>query len=146
MLLIVAWLIAFGVNLQLAIGCVLYMLALVALFFLPLMSVHQAMSRAKERELSRCGRLFHDEYASLPRPESRAKETERTAVRSTRESVAYLGELDSLYRRVEMMPVWPFDVSTVTRFFSVIVVPLILFGIQLATEDALTKLFQRVFG
>ena len=146
MLLVVSWTIAIGVNTALCLGFAIYSLFLVGLFFLPLLSVHWAMKCAKESELHRLVWLFRHEYAKLPEGKDLAAKPLGSSVDSrNRESVDFLGQLLQLYRRVEAMAVWPFNFSVLWRFFSLIILPILLFIIQLLTENALSEMLTKTF-
>ena len=141
MLLLVSWLVLFGIDLQMVIGFPLYILALTALFFLPLQSVHLAMKRAKDLEIRRIAGLFRLDYSELPEVRD-LQEVQKDEHRhqSLRDRIEYLADLDRLFRRVETMSVWPFNVTMLRQFFSLILVPMLLFMIQLTTKGSLTRM------
>jgi hypothetical protein len=137
---IVGWILVFGVDLNMMVGFPLYLAALLALFFVPLLAVHRAMQHAKESELARLGLAFRQEYSHLPPLAGLKAGLPPDLQAALRQSTAFLSRLDQLYRRAEMMPVWPFDVTTLARLFSLVVLPLILFLVQKFTENSLTRL------
>ena len=141
MLLVLAWLIRYGIDLPLLIGFPLYILALTAIFFLPLQSVHLVMAQAKDMERRRIGGLFRSEYSRLPEISDvdAVSQDEETRC-SVKIRMEYLADLDRLFRTVESMSVWPFNVSMLGQFFSLVAIPILLFIFQLFTENALTRM------
>lgn len=133
--LVVTWIITFGLDPAIQIGLGFYLVLLVAVFFFPLLSVHKAMKIAKERELERWARRFQDEYSNLADYDEGVDGDATSQLRQpTREKMECLSRIDQLYRRVEAMPVWPFNVATLTKFISVIVAPLLVFIARLLTQ------------
>lgn len=139
---VVAWLLLFGLDLALVLGFSVYIVALAGLFFIPLVSVHKAMQDARDAELARIAGLFRQAYDQLP-PATPVGVA--VALHSELEmTVHYLGHLDRLYQRAEAMPVWPFNLTTLSQFFTLVVVPLLLFVVQAASQNWVTEQLRRL--
>ena len=137
---VVGWMLVFGLDLPLLLGMSLYLVFLVLIFFGPLLSIHWAMKQAKEQELRRLALLFRKEYQKLPSLEQITMGLPHGGGQPLNTSMQMLSRIDQLYRRAEVMPVWPFSFDTLGKFLSLVLVPLLLALIQLATENAVSKL------
>jgi len=127
MLLVIVWTIQFGLDPTISLAFPIYALFLTGLFFLPLQSVHQAMKNAKNYELHRLALLFSNEYIKLPSIEQIKKQKSNSeAENSLKSTIDYLGHFLPLYLHVERMPIWPYNFKNLSRFFSVILIPLVL--------------------
>jgi hypothetical protein len=139
---VIAWLLRFGIDLPLVLGFAVYIVALAGLFFVPLVSVHTAMKDARDAELTRIAALFRAAYERLPeRPQGSIGPGSHGELERT---VHYLGHLDRLYQRAESMPVWPFSLTTLSQFFTLVVVPILLFIVQAASENWVTEQLRRL--
>ena len=99
------------------------------------------MAQAKDMERRRIGGLFRSEYSRLPEISDvdAVSQDEETRC-SVKIRMEYLADLDRLFRTVESMSVWPFNVSMLGQFFSLVAIPILLFIFQLFTENALTRM------
>ena len=130
-----AWLLVFGPTLALILGFTLYIVGLSVLFFFPLISVHSAMKDVRAAESEKLAMLFHEAYAQLPSGIGQLTGQERQVLRPDLERmVHYLSDLDRLHHRAVTMPVWPVSSGTVTQFVTLVVVPLLLFVLQVVSE------------
>jgi len=96
-------------------GMLLYVPALCFAFLYPLGGAHDAMSRFKKQELSILSREFnriHDEVVG----DIRSKKLKQIP-----DDFALMEKLDQLHRKAETMPVWPFNLGTLSRLGAVIV-------------------------
>ncbi len=89
----------------------------VALFFLPLNSVHAKMQVEKRRLMqevvARYPRLNQDPYA--------AKENATIEDVHTRPArLTELQEVEMLDRKIASLPTWPFDIQVVSRFITIV--------------------------
>jgi hypothetical protein len=143
-----AWMITYGTdNLQTFIAVPLYGVALIGVFFLPLASVHGAMKRAKERERTRLAQFFQDEYAALLEPPAGTAPDGHAEEREPRVTILQrITCVEMLYRRIDAMPVWPFDAGNVRRFFGAVLIPQVIWVIQTAKGDSITRWFERMTG
>ena len=133
------WLVVFGVDTPLVVGFTFYLLAMIVAFFFPLAWVHRDMELAKAAELERLAHAFRLEDQTIPSGERLERGLGQQERARFHETTAHLSRLDQLYRRAEGMPVWPFDLGTLGQFFSLIIAPLVVFLIQLLSQDALTR-------
>lgn len=141
----VTWIVAFGIDLPAMIGLPIYFIILISLFFIPLYSVHKAMNNAKMVEMMHLSKAFRIRYESFASSLSKNVDDEEThnVVRDTLEE---LSRLEQLYRRAESMPIWPFDAGTLKQFITLIIIPLIIFLIQLLTKNAITKFIEELIN
>jgi hypothetical protein len=95
------------------------------IFFWPLYSTHEAMSRAKRAELSRVALLFRHEYAGLPTGIETNKTAHEQADVRLMSMLQRMSKLTELHAAVKAMPVWPIDISTVTKFVLLVCTPAI---------------------
>jgi|GEM_PF-2195575 len=126
MIFCVAWMSGVNMSISLIIGASLYVLLVTAIFFGPLLSVHNVMRDAREKDLEWWSELFIREYYILLDDKSVVEGSTEKISDEAGERIAHLSNIDRLYRRVESMPVWPFNFTIVARFFSVILVPLLI--------------------
>lgn len=140
LLLAIPWIIIFPDSLAAIIGFPTYLMFLTALFFLPLLSVHEAMSTAKMRELDKWSRRFR---TACERMETKESDGCNDAQNPCQEPTYLLSQLqcmeaiEHVYARAEAMPVWPSDWKTLRQFSVVVLVPLLIFVIQLFIEKVL---------
>ena len=126
MIFCVAWMWEVEANMPLIIGGSLYLALVITVFFAPLLSVHSTMRDARERDLEWWAELFIRDYYILLDDKSVGEGSTEKISDEAGERIAHLGNIDRLYRRVESMPVWPFNFATLARFFTVIVIPLLI--------------------
>lgn len=89
----------------------------VALFFLPLTSIHTKMRAEKGRLLREIGAR----YAQLNQDPSRPGETATLDdVRVGLARLAALQELEMMDRKVASLPTWPFDIQVVSKFITIV--------------------------
>ena len=86
------------------------------LFFYPLIPAHAAMSKEKEAVLTRIAQTLQ---ATTLRLESRLDGTD-----DIKSEIERIEALEKLHARAQAMPVWPFDVRTLTKFAATIIAPL----------------------
>jgi hypothetical protein len=141
MLPVLAWMKLNGIDRAFTIGFFVYLVFLTGIFFLPLMSIHKAMLKAKEEELTRFAGLFNDAYLQV---RTSIGQVDETSARTIRDNVEYLAYLEQLYRRAEAMPVWPFNFKILGQFTTLILLPLILFLIQLVSQNALASFLKNL--
>ena len=140
MLYVAAWMVQFGVdNLMLRVGFGLYLLALTAVYVVPLISLHRTMKDAKQKELRRLAEMFQNAHRTLQSIRASSEGAPSKLDPSLLSKLEYLGHVEQLHRRAQQMPVWALDFSLLSRFCSVIVLPLVLFVTQLLTENLLTR-------
>lgn len=84
------------------------------------------MAAKKKEALDRLGITFNFYYEKL------SKSSEETVFDV--QSADEISKVYRLYEIVDKMPVWPFDVKSVTRFFATITLPLVVFLLQLLTD------------
>jgi hypothetical protein len=103
---------------------VVYIISITFVFFFPLSSVHKIMKKSKEEWLDKISLRIR---SVLNKIEEGLEENRDNPLRS-------FNELDLLrkhYEVVESMPVWPYDFKTISRFFSTILIPIIMFVIEI---------------
>ena len=104
-----------------ALFAIFYALAPFLLFF-SLSKASRRMRETKRINLQRLARTFDSYYSKL--------ETAGDDKVYDIEIAEELGKVYPLYEIVERMPVWPFDVGSVVRFFMTITLPALLFLVQ----------------
>lgn len=95
------------------------------LFFYPINSVRKAMKEAKNEELDRVMKLFDLKYQEF------RLVADNDISKVTKIRIKELLEIKSLYKQVEDMPIWPFDIDTLLKFASFFLIPILVFIIQL---------------
>ena len=90
-------------------------------FFFPIGVVNNAMSKSKKSTLKEICNIYLEIYQVL------MKDIETNTNHNTfTEKKEVLEVLDNLYTKAERMPVWPFDLRTLTSFLAVTCSPLIM--------------------
>jgi hypothetical protein len=107
-------------------GIVAYLVFAPLLFFWPLGTAHAAMQDAKERQLLQLAQRYNDVYTRL----NTASEGEA----AFEKDIKKLENIRKLYGIAQEFPVWPFDISTVRRFFALITAPLLPAFISIAID------------
>ena len=147
LLLSVPWIVVFGTNLPLMIGFPAYLMLLTGLFFLPLLSVHEAMDSAKSQELEKWAKRFQLTYENIEPTSNTSCEFSTEAGQTSTHlhlQLQCMEAIEHVYARAESMPVWPFDLRTLKQFLTVVLVPLLILVIQLITEDSITIWIKRI--
>ncbi|NUN08638.1 MAG: hypothetical protein HUU54_05620 [Ignavibacteriaceae bacterium] len=103
----------------------LYFIFTAFVFFYPIKSVRRSLKEAKSIELERLLRLFDYAYQEFKLKSS------IDPPNYSKSNLGELLELKALYKQVEDMPIWPFDVDTLIKFSSIFIIPLFVFFIQL---------------
>ncbi len=98
-------------------GIVVYLILAPLFFFLPLGSAHESMRKAKEDELLSIARRFTLSYKKLKAASNTNKDNEK--------KLKHLVNLKDLYALADSFPVWPFDVSSLRKFLTIITAPII---------------------
>jgi hypothetical protein len=109
-----------------------YFVIIFIIFFLPLGTAHNVMRDAKKDELQYLSIEFNRVYEHFRKNNQIENESQREKERLT--SVQYMENLGSLYRHVENMAVWPFDVGIMTKFVITILIPFCAIGVQVLIE------------
>lgn len=114
---------------------IIYMIIIVSVYimspillFKSLSKAYKRMSDTKQEALNRLRNTFQHYYNLL---NINAKEKGIYDIKNADE----IGSIHSLYEIVEKMPVWPFDIKTTLRFYSMITVPIFLFLIEILTNS-----------
>jgi hypothetical protein len=58
---------------------------------------------------------------------------------SLEENFAKVDCLQDYYDTIHAMPIWPYDVKTLSRFFSSIMLPILIFAIQVIVEMIINR-------
>lgn len=93
-----------------------------AVFFIPLLGVHRAMVTAKDEYLEQFSELFDKVNAQFIR-EVKAPSLEINEF--TRLEISMRGLTDS-YDKISKMPVWPFEISTLYRLGTAVLIPVLV--------------------
>jgi hypothetical protein len=99
-------------------GVIFYVGVATVSFFSPLSTAHAEMDHAKTQLLLKLGKQFWDDYLSAHNAISGDAE-------SLKDELAKIKQLQELYELTNNFPVWPFDTTTLRRFFITISSPLI---------------------
>ena len=113
------------------IGMIVYIPLVVLVFFYPLSGAHQAMKRYKTIELEYLAQEFNRAYDTFI---SRIGGQDHQIDDEAAQAADLMGKLEELYDKANKMPVWPFNVQTLTRFGATVTIPLIIFAIDLLTN------------
>lgn len=116
----------------LVITCVIIGILLIPIFFfIPLVGVNRAMKEAKRLELIRLSNESQIHYRTMTDAIDKKKRTSDDAVQ-----YAYneLQRIVMMYDRAEKMPVWPFDRNTIEKVSLTVIIPLVLFIMQLMLD------------
>jgi hypothetical protein len=101
-----------------------YVLAGVFFFFYPLWTVHDAMRSQKASLLDEISSKINLAYKEAYKEIRKKKSPVDTA------KLEGIQALDILYERADNMPVWPFDVDTLMKFFTTIALPFLLISLD----------------
>ncbi len=112
-----------GITVPVVVGTIGWIFFVCCIFFIPLSSVHIAMSKRKQMILGEIEAKFnvvHDEFRiSLNSTNLKLNEP-------AMDSLPSMYFLHIAYEISEKMPVWPFDIRTLSKFFSVIALQMLL--------------------
>ena len=108
---------------------IIYFILIFIIFFLPLGTAHNVMKKAKEDELEYLSVEFNRVYEHFKNEDKIVNESQREIERHN--TVQYMEDLSSLYRQVEKMAVWPFDVNIMTKFIITIIIPFAAVAVQI---------------
>lgn len=95
-----------------------YLLVATVSFFAPLSTAHEEMKNAKSDLLLKLGKQFWQDYLA-------AHESIGDNSDTLKNELAKIKQLQELYDLTRGFPVWPFDTTTLQRFFITITSPLI---------------------
>ena len=99
-------------------GDMVYLILAPSLFFLPLGTAHTAMKSAKSELLSFLAKRIEAQYEEL----IKAEDIDGTVLAG---KINRLEQLNKVYKITEEFPIWPFDVSSLRRFFAVTGAPVV---------------------
>lgn len=108
-------------------GIVAYIIFAPVFFFWPLGTAHEAMEKAKERELLEIANQ-HDILYKKVKKETLSNLGDYEA------SMKNLEQIKKLYEIADNFPIWPFDVQSLRRFFVVVTSPLLPALITISAE------------
>lgn len=104
-------------------------------FFASLSKAHNKMKTKKNEVISNLGKTFDSYYEKL-------NSSKKNGVYDLRE-FELISHIETLYNIAIKMPVWPFDVNTMRRFFTSFSIPILVFLIdKLELINRITKPFQ----
>jgi len=106
-----------------------YLALVVAVFFLPLGSTHEAMREAKQEELRVIAHHFNREYDQVKLALLKGDDQPGPAIG---DSFSRLEHLRRIYDEADSMPVWPFDTRTLLRFGTTLGIPVGLMLLNVA--------------
>jgi hypothetical protein len=112
-----------GYNLPLVYGIIVQFLLLPVVFFLPLLKAHKAMRLKKESlllEISKCYKHVSDVLIQKIAKDDTNSVNKYDKIKEEYEEESQLREL---YKSIENIPTWPFDMRTIIQFISTFVLP-----------------------
>jgi hypothetical protein len=109
-----------GISIHNEILFPIYILFAALVFFLPLGAVHSSMKRAKRDELERISKGYNQIYYKF-RDESNESDANQMKKKDRMEEMQSIKEL---YHQADQMPVWPYDLVTISKFLSMFLLPL----------------------
>jgi hypothetical protein len=104
-----------------------YIICMTFVFFFPLSSVHKAMKSAKEDWLDRISLQIQRILIQIDKDQDRDEFI-------FEENFAKVECLQGYYDTIQAMPIWPYDFKTLSRFFTSIMMPILIFAIQVVVE------------
>jgi hypothetical protein len=96
-------------NVLLRVGLIMYIPAVCFSFLYPLSGAHNAMAKFKRQELSALSREFNRVYDEFVR------DTKSKQLEDIPRDMVLMEKLDQLYQKAESMPVWPFNLATLSK-------------------------------
>jgi hypothetical protein len=121
------WIIQLGFTAEVIVAIPFYILMLSLVFFVPLVKIHQSMDRFKGQELEKIENLYKQNFLDY--------KNKVNSEYSKKELIDYseaLIKINDVFMIVKKQPVWPYDFGILRKFFSIILIPVILFIFQLA--------------
>ena len=103
----------------LAIGVIFYLLLAPFCYFAPIGAAHSSMKRAKDRDILQVARQFQADFGSI-------KSLLDSDAETIKQKLEKVEQLEKLHTMVSHFPVWPFDVGNLVRFFSSVLLPLVV--------------------
>ncbi len=121
-----------GLTATLLFGASLLIVALPVVFFLPLATAHGVMRDKRDELLEFVHERHRTATANTLRllREPTLDEEGRSQLNAELE---HIGQLDGLYSNLQAMPVWPFDWRTIIQFSASVVVPAVLWLVELVS-------------
>ena len=119
-----------GYNIPLVCGVVVQFLLLPVVFFLPLLEVHRAMKIKKESLLMEISKHYKCVSNVLVQKISKDKKVFVDNYDKVKEEYEEESKLRSLYRSLEDIPTWPFDIRTIIQFTSTILLPALIWLVK----------------
>lgn len=102
-------------------------------FLGPLLPFRNAMQNDKSKLILEIGRKIKKEF------DSSIRNIEKKRI--TKETQEELNQYKTLSETIEKLPVWPFDTSTLTKFFTAYVLPLITGIVSFYLQNIITNIF-----
>lgn len=106
-------------NIFIYFGLLLYVFLATFFFFYPLWTVHDSMKTQKNDLLSKLNEKLDSIYQEA------YKEIATKGTKINSEKLEKIKNLDTIYERANKMPIWPFDVGTLTRFLTTVLIPVL---------------------
>lgn len=101
---------------ELLVGLVAYVIAAPIVFFAPLSVAYNVMNEAKDQLLLQIARRFEKEYSRVQEVLDEDISSLEDSSKILENSSKILRELQALHDTTSKFPVWPFNVSNITRF------------------------------
>lgn len=119
----------------------LFLLLSAYVFFAPLKSAHRSMQSAKLAEMNRLSQLFTLRY------EQHKIDTEKSSTAVGPHNILIeLTSLKELYKEAEKLPVWPYDLGTISKFLSLFVIPFVIALVQALVSLGVTDFWKNLMG
>lgn len=115
----------------LLIGLTIYLALSPAIFFLTLGAAHRAMLRAKQERLSFLSRQLDSE-------DKKVTEDLPSGEADLGMTVARIKGLNELYELTRAFPVWPFDITTLRRFLTAVLAPIVTVAASAGLQQLLS--------
>jgi hypothetical protein len=106
-------------NTPLSIGIATYLILAPFCYFAPIGTAHSSMKRAKDHDVLQIARQFQADFGSI-------KSLLDSDAETMKRKLEKVEQLEKLHSLVSRFPVWPFDIGNLVRFFSSVLLPLIL--------------------
>lgn len=98
---------------------ILYLILAPVVFFAPIGSAHKAMKNAKNQILFRVAEQYEKDFTKI-------ENNLDTETDQLNKSLAKLDQLHKIHKMASSFPIWPFNTSSIVRFFSSTLSPLII--------------------
>ena len=112
-----------GYNLPLVYGIIVQFLLLPVVFFLPLLKAHKAMRLKKESLLLEISKRYKHVSDVLIQKIAKDDTNSVNKYDKVKEEYEEESQLRELYKSIENIPTWPFDMRTIIQFISTFVLP-----------------------